>query len=64
MDSLWSVYGFGITHYPMHTARLIHLPACHKDPFDRLLAAQALVEELPLVSADGIFDGYDVPRIW
>lgn len=65
MDSLWSVYGFGILPInPMHTARLIHLPACHKDPFDRLLAAQALVEELPLVSADGIFDRYDVPRIW
>ena len=49
---------------PAHTARLIGLLFHHKDPFDRLLVAQALVEGIPLVSADVIFDQYRVSRIW
>jgi PIN domain nuclease of toxin-antitoxin system len=36
----------------------------HKDPFDRMLAAQALLERLTLVSADKIFDEYAVTRLW
>lgn len=36
----------------------------HKDPFDRLIAAQALVEGLPVVSADSQFDRYGVRRTW
>jgi PIN domain nuclease of toxin-antitoxin system len=40
------------------------LPHHHRDPFDRLLAAQALVDGLVLVSADAIFDRYGVTRIW
>ncbi|MFM9022350.1 MAG: type II toxin-antitoxin system VapC family toxin [Solirubrobacterales bacterium] len=36
----------------------------HKDPFDRLIAAQALVEGLPVVSADPAFDRYGVRRKW
>ena len=36
----------------------------HRDPFDRLLAAQAIVEKMPLVSSDAIFDRYGVNRIW
>jgi PIN domain nuclease of toxin-antitoxin system len=40
------------------------LPRHHGDPFDRLLAAQAQVESVPLVSADAIFDQYGVNRIW
>lgn len=40
------------------------LPPHHGDPFDRLLAAQALVEKMPLVSCDLIFDQYSVTRIW
>ena len=40
------------------------LPYNHRDPFDRLLAAQCLVEAVPLVSADAIFDQYGVNRIW
>ena len=47
-----------------HTAHLIGLPDHHKDPFDRLLIAQALVEGLTLVSADAKFDLYAVPGIW
>jgi PIN domain nuclease of toxin-antitoxin system len=36
----------------------------HKDPFDRMLAAQALLEGLILVSVDPIFDGLAVQRLW
>ncbi len=58
-------YGFQVLPIlPAHTARLIGLAFHHKDPFDRLLAAQALVERIPLASADAIFDQYGVGRIW
>jgi len=40
------------------------LPHNHRDPFDRLLAAQALTENAPFVSADTAFDLYGVQRIW
>ena len=36
----------------------------HKDPFDRMLAAQALLENLTLVSVDGAFDDFAVARLW
>lgn len=47
-----------------HTAFLTTLPFHHRDPFDRLLIAQALVEQMPLVSGDAMFDPYGVQRIW
>lgn len=47
-----------------HAERQIGLPFHHRDPFDRLLAAQALIEGVPLASADPIFDAYGVNRIW
>jgi PIN domain nuclease of toxin-antitoxin system len=40
------------------------LPWRHRDPFDRLLAAQALEEKLKLVSRNVIFDAYGVKRVW
>ncbi len=40
------------------------LPGPHRDPFDRMLAAQALLRELPFVSADPVFDRYGVSRLW
>ncbi|MBA4064102.1 MAG: PIN domain nuclease [Isosphaera sp.] len=40
------------------------LPDHHKDPFDRLLIAQALVEGIPVVGADAAFDLYGVTRLW
>lgn len=49
---------------PRHTAGLISLPFHHKDPFDRLLVAQALVEQIPLVSSDSALDAYGIQRIW
>jgi PIN domain nuclease of toxin-antitoxin system len=47
-----------------HTARLSVLPLHHRDPFDRLLAAQAIVEQVPILSADVAFDAYPVQRVW
>lgn len=47
-----------------HATRVETLPLHHKDPFDRLLAAQALIENIPLISADTIFDQYGVNRLW
>lgn len=47
-----------------HLAQVVVLPAIHRDPFDRLLIAQALSENIELVSADSLFDGYGVKRIW
>ncbi len=40
------------------------LPGTHKDPFDRMLIAQALLEKLSLVSNEALFDDYGVKRIW
>lgn len=40
------------------------LPNHHRDPFDRLLVAQAQVEAIPLISSDTIFDQYGISRLW
>lgn len=49
---------------PQHTETVITLPFHHKDPFDRLLIAQAIVEKIPIVSVDTILDKYAIQRIW
>ena len=47
-----------------HLAVLVDLPFHHKDPFDRLLVAQSLYEQIPIVSVDPQLDAYGVTRIW
>lgn len=47
-----------------HAARVESLPFCHRDPFDRLLVAQALTEKLTVVTADRIFADYGVTCLW
>lgn len=47
-----------------HAIRAGSLPGLHKDPFDRMLIAQAQEENIPLVSSEGLFDSYAVRRIW
>ena len=47
-----------------HTVLVSTLPYHHRDPFDRMLAAQSLAEQVPLVSVDAVFDSYGVIRIW
>ncbi len=42
----------------------LDLPFHHRDPFDRMLAAQALTEDWPVVSSDDILDAYGLTRIW
>jgi len=40
------------------------LPAYHRDPFDRILIAQAIQENIPVISADQYFNAYAIPIIW
>ena len=57
----------GFQHWPIefrHVARVARLPFRHRDPFDRLLAAQALEDGIAIVSADHVFRRYGVKRIW
>jgi PIN domain nuclease of toxin-antitoxin system len=47
-----------------HAARVASLPFHHRDPFDRLLVAQALEENLAMVTADPVIASYGVNRVW
>jgi PIN domain nuclease of toxin-antitoxin system len=47
-----------------HAVCVETLPLHHKDPFDRMLIAQALSEDLSIVSVDCAFDAYGVKRLW
>jgi PIN domain nuclease of toxin-antitoxin system len=47
-----------------HTSFLTSLPFHHRDPFDRLLIAQAKLESMSLASIDDVFDQYGVSRLW
>lgn len=49
---------------PKHVAPLTKLPLHHRDPFDRLIIAQAMVEQIPVISVDAAFDDYPVTRLW
>ncbi|AFY30525.1 type II toxin-antitoxin system VapC family toxin [Calothrix sp. PCC 7507] len=47
-----------------HIYALNNLPNYHRDPFDRLLIAQATVEQIPIISIDAVFDNYPIQRLW
>ena len=47
-----------------HAQRAGSLPGPHRDPFDRMLVAQADLEGLPIVSIDAVFEEYRVTRLW
>jgi len=47
-----------------HALRVATLPLHHRDPFDRMLIAQAQIEEMTLVSADSTFHQYEVSLLW
>lgn len=49
---------------PAHGLRAGRLDGTHKDPFDRLLAAQSLVEKMPLVTSDAAFKEFGVDCVW
>ena len=47
-----------------HALRLEQLPLHHRDPFDRMLVAQAMEEKIPIVSCNPLFGKYPVKVIW
>jgi PIN domain nuclease of toxin-antitoxin system len=58
---------FGMRNLPVdlrHVLLLESLPLHHRDPFDRVLAAQSHAEALPILTADPVFEKYDVEAIW
>jgi PIN domain nuclease of toxin-antitoxin system len=59
------INGFAVLPVSLEQAAAVSaFPFHHRDPFDRLLAAQALDEEIPVVSSDPVFKAYGVKRIW
>jgi PIN domain nuclease of toxin-antitoxin system len=60
-----AVNGFTLLNIEVrHVAKVEKLPFHHRDPFDRLLIAQAMTEKLTMVSADRVFSDYGVKVIW
>ena len=47
-----------------HLALVSRLPFHHRDPFDRLIIAQSITENMAVVSADKAFDAYGITRLW
>jgi PIN domain nuclease of toxin-antitoxin system len=47
-----------------HIYQTQQLPLHHRDPFDRLLIAQSIIENIAVISSDVIFDAYGIRRIW
>lgn len=47
-----------------HLAVVATLPLHHRDPFNRLLIAQSIVENIPILSVDSAFDTYPIDRLW
>ena len=47
-----------------HFEYIINLPFFHKDPFDRIIISQSIVEKMPLISIDSYFKDYPVDLIW
>ena len=47
-----------------HCKILSTLPWHHRDPFDRMLIAQAMHEDLAVITADGVFAAYEIPVVW
>jgi len=65
IESQIAINEFHILHIePKHTSLITTMPLHHKDPFDRLLVAQAIVEGIPIISVDEQLDPYGVRRLW
>ena len=47
-----------------HLRRVAHMPLHHRDPFDRLLIAQAEIENITVITSDAAFDRYPIQRVW
>ncbi len=60
-----AVAGYSLLHIDAAAAlRAGRLPGDHRDPFDRMLAAQAIALDIPVLSPDGQLDGFGMRRIW
>ena len=56
---------FDLLHIELvHALHVEKLPRHHRDPFDRLLVAQSMIEKIAIVSSDEKFDFYGVVRLW
>ena len=65
IDSVLDNYNFAIRQISiLHLKQVADLPRFHRDPFDRLLIAQSLVEKIPVITNDAAFDQYAIHRIW
>ena len=65
IDVCLNKYGFVVLPVePKHTGVLTNLPFHHRDPFDRLLIAQAMIEGIPVIGNDHDFDSYPIKRLW
>jgi len=65
--SLASIWEMQIKLLPItlpHILALEHLPLHHRDPFDRLLIAQAQIEDIPLLTHDPVFAQYPIKIVW
>ena len=47
-----------------HIEVVASLPLHHRDPFDRLIIAQSMAKQIPILSVDAIFDAYAIARVW
>jgi PIN domain nuclease of toxin-antitoxin system len=47
-----------------HATGVEGLPLHHRDPFDRLLVAQAIADHVAIISRDAVFDAYGITRMW
>ena len=60
-----SLNGFELLNIDIeHAAMVATLPFHHRDPFDRLLIAQAVVEKMSVIGIDAVFDAYHITRLW
>ena len=65
IDVVLQNYDFKVLEISIsHLKRVSELPLHHRDPFDRLLIAQSLAEDLPIISSDSVFDRYPIDRFW
>jgi len=67
LDVAGRIASQGFSELPISVSdgeRAGRLPGPHRDPFDRMLAAQALARGLPIISIDGVFDRYGLNRLW
>ncbi|HVV99902.1 MAG TPA: type II toxin-antitoxin system VapC family toxin [Planctomycetaceae bacterium] len=65
MERELAINGFEILHISVrHTELVSSLPFHHKDPFDRMLVAQSMGEQVPILSVDDALDDYGIDRLW